>query len=148
MTKLILREGNLFHTEAPAIGHGINNKGVMGAGIALQFKTLYPEMYAVYQSACRAGQVRGGGSYGWDQENITVYNICSQEEPGANASYDFLIEGVTRTIQQMQWKSQKLLALPRIGSGIGGLNEQLVERILGFLAEQTEVDIELWTYKA
>ncbi len=148
MTKLILREGNLFDTEASAIGHGINNKGVMGAGIALQFKKLFPEMYEVYASACRAGQVRGGGSYGWDTNSYTVYNICSQEEPGANASYDFLIEGVIRTIQQMQWKSQTLLALPRIGSGIGGLNEGLVERILEFCAEQTEVDIELWTYKA
>ncbi len=43
---------------------------------------------------------------------------------------------------------QPVLALPRIASGIGGLDEPVVEAILGSLAARTRVDIELWTYPA
>ncbi len=147
MTKLIHREGNIFDTEAPAIGHGINNKGVMGAGIALQFKQRYPDMYETYQIACEYGNVKGGQAYAWEADDFRIYNIVSQEEPGANASYDFLISGVQGTLKAMLWTGETVIALPRIGSGIGGLDEGLVEHILTYLAEHSTVDIELWTYK-
>lgn len=149
MTKLIHREGDIFTTEAPAIGHGINNKGVMGAGIALQFKQRYPDMYETYRNACEQGVVRGGFCYPWilDGGKGMILNICSQEEPGANASYDFLVQGVKQALSQAVWYNFPTIALPRIGSGIGGLDEGLVETILTHLAESSPIDIELWTYK-
>jgi len=150
MTKLIHMTGDIFDTDAKGIGHGINAKGVMGAGIALQFKLRFPEMYQTYKNACTNGTIKGGNSYPWilDQGEAFVFNICSQEEPGANASYDFLIQGVKQALSQAAWYGVKTIALPRIGSGIGGLDEGLVETILTYLAEGSDVDIELWTYKA
>ena len=150
MTRLIHMVGDIFGSSAGAIGHGINAKGVMGAGIALQFKKAYPDMYRVYKEACDAGMIKGGGSYGWQDPDsgLIIFNICSQVEPGPNASYDLLVQGVEGSINQALWLGIDRIALPRIGSGIGGLDDDVVEAILEVLAEKTTVDIELWTYRS
>ncbi len=147
MTTLIHRTGNIFDTDAPAIGHGINMAGVMGAGIAAQFRDRFPEMYEAYRASCQAGELKPGSAYPWQTEDgRVIYNITSQVHPGPNASYDNLIWGVVAAIQDAAFRGLTSIALPRIGSGIGGLDERLVEVILSDLATRSDVDIELWTY--
>lgn len=152
MTKLIHRTGDIFTTNARAIGHGVNVKGAMGAGIALQFKNRFPEMHDEYKALCAAGKLRGGEVMPWNIDTpwgtAMVMNIASQIQPGADASYDLLVGGVKLALDICELAGIERLALPRIGSGIGGLNEAIVEAILGVLAAQSLVDIELWTYQA
>lgn len=152
MTNLYHREGNLFHTDARAIGHGVNTEGVMGAGIAVQFKEMLPDMYEAYKVACESGNFTGGMVFPWSltstwQRNAYVFNIASQEKPGRNASYDFLAKGVGTSLAFCESAGIDRLALPRIGSGIGGLDEDIVHGMLASLAARYKTDIELWTYK-
>ncbi len=152
MTNLYHREGNLFHTDARAIGHGVNTLGLMDAGIAVQFKAMFPDMYLAYKAACETGNFKGGMVFPWSltstwQRNAYVMNIASQEKPGRNASYDFLVQGVTSSLAFCEGGEIDRLALPRLGSGIGGLDMDVVEGILGSLAARYKTDIELWTYK-
>lgn len=148
MTKLIHREGDIFTTNARAIGHGVNTIGAMGAGIAVQFKTRFPEMYEFYRRECEHGYLTGGRIFPWTlSDGRMVYNIASQELPGANASYTFLAYGIQKTLEDCTKRGIETLALPRIGSGIGGLDEVKVENILETLALFYPTDIELWTYK-
>lgn len=151
MTNLIHRKGDIFTTNARAIGHGVNTHGVMGAGIALQFKNRFPKMYEAYREDCKNGKLRGGEVMPWAigtdwGSDLMVFNIASQESPGDNATYDFLVSGVKTAIDICVLIGIPVLALPRIGSGIGGLDEAIVEGILESLAKRTAVDIELWTY--
>jgi Predicted phosphatase homologous to the C-terminal domain of histone macroH2A1 len=149
MTKLIHRRGNIFDTDALAIGHGVNTQGVMGAGIAVQFKNRWPDMYHAYRRACLSGSFSGGQVLPWGVgEGRIVLNIASQEAPGANASYEFLFNGVSKSLPWLEAMGITTLALPRIGSGIGGLDQNIVEGLLLALAMHTPVDIELWTYEA
>jgi len=149
MTKLIHREGDIFSTTAKGIAHGVNLRGVMGAGIALQFKNRFPDMYEAYRVSCQAGELKPGSAYPWHDEasDLTTYNITSQIDPGPNASYDLLVRGVVAALQHAAFVGIDTIAFPRIGSGIGGLDEELVEVILTNLAGRSEIDIELWTYK-
>lgn len=151
MTKLIHRKGDIFTTNARAIGHGVNTHGVMGAGIALQFKNRFPDMYEAYREDCKNGKLRGGEVMPWSIKSswgsdLMVFNIASQEQPGANAHYDFLISGVKTSLDICELVGLPVLALPRIGSGIGGLDENVVESVLLGLAATSSVAIELWTY--
>lgn len=149
MTKLILREGDIFDTDAMAIGHGVNTAGFMGAGIAAQFKDRFPFMYEAYRRMCEISILHPGGVYPYTREDgRIVYNIASQDRPGANATYDFLLSGVSRTLSHAEMHGIPVVALPRIGSGIGGLDEAYVEGILFSLARTSPVDIELWTYRS
>lgn len=149
MTKLIHREGDIWTTEAAGIGHGVNIVGAMGAGVAAQFKALFPAMYTEYADRCARGALAPGDVYVWKLQNADrfVYNISSQVQPGANARYSLLMRGVGRALRHADAHNVGVLALPRIGSGIGGLKDEKVEGILEALAELYETDIELWTYK-
>nr|WP_241738399.1 macro domain-containing protein [Anoxybacillus flavithermus] len=57
---IILKQGNLLEDEAEALVNTVNCVGVMGKGIALQFKQAYPEMFSEYEKACRRKEVQPG----------------------------------------------------------------------------------------
>ena len=57
--------GNLLAAEVDALVNTVNTVGVMGKGIALQFKRAYPDMFAEYQRAAKAGTVRRGKMHVW-----------------------------------------------------------------------------------
>lgn len=149
MTKLIHKTGDLFSTTAGAIGHGVNTKGVMGAGIALQFRKKFPAMFELYRDWCQEGDIEPADSMIWYDEpsNLLVCNIASQDLPGPHAKMEWLIPAVRVTLEHLEKLNIKTLALPRIGSGLGGLDETEVEAALTKLAESSTVDIELWTFK-
>jgi NAD(P)H-dependent flavin oxidoreductase YrpB (nitropropane dioxygenase family) len=55
-----LTRGNLLDAEVEAVVNTINTEGIMGKGIALQFRKAYPENYEAYQRACKVGEVQPG----------------------------------------------------------------------------------------
>jgi O-acetyl-ADP-ribose deacetylase (regulator of RNase III) len=55
-----LTKGNLLEAPAEALVNTVNTEGVMGKGIALQFKQAYPAMYRAYEKACQSGDVQLG----------------------------------------------------------------------------------------
>lgn len=145
MATLIHKTGDLFTTEAQAIGHGVNTVGVMGHGIAVHFRNMYPDMYSSYRTLCREGNLRPGETMAWSEGDKVIYNIASQDLPGPNAKLYWLIDGVWAALNHAADHGISTLALPRIGSGIGGLDQNDVESALKLLAESASVDIELWT---
>src|SRR5215831_6497124 len=55
-----LTQGNLLTAPVEALVNTVNTEGVMGKGIALQFKQAYPQMFKAYERAAKAGEVRLG----------------------------------------------------------------------------------------
>ena len=55
--------GNLLRADADALVNAVNCVGVMGKGIALQFKQAFPEMFASYRKAVAAGEVKPGSMH-------------------------------------------------------------------------------------
>ena len=53
-----IKEGNLLEANAEALVNTVNCVGIMGKGIALQFRQAYPENFRQYEKACRAGEVQ------------------------------------------------------------------------------------------
>jgi O-acetyl-ADP-ribose deacetylase (regulator of RNase III) len=148
---LIHRTGDIFTTRARAIGHGVNTAGVMGAGIAVQFRDRFPDMYVKYRILCQEGHLTPGSTFvhtipsaGGD---LYVYNIASQNAPGPHAQLIWLRDGVRAALRNARENGVTLVALPRIGSGIGGLDEAQVEATLeSLIAGFPGIDLELWTY--
>jgi O-acetyl-ADP-ribose deacetylase (regulator of RNase III) len=54
------QRGNLLEAKAEALVNTVNCVGVMGKGIALQFKQAFPENFKQYKKACDAGDVQPG----------------------------------------------------------------------------------------
>lgn len=143
---MIEMTGDIFDTKAQAIGHGVNVLGVMGAGIALQFKTKFPDMYQAYAYACANGGLEPGGVYAYMYEDLIVYNIASQANPGADARLEWLESGLYSTAEHAWSLGLDLIALPHIGCGIGGLSLTDVAPLLLDIESYTGVEFELWTY--
>lgn len=125
-------EGNLFDVGAPAIGHGVNVRGVMGAGIAVGFRNSYPEMYSEYKALCSSGELQPGGVFPWKDESSGVYifNMASQESPGADARLEWLASSAGHALTIADELGIPYIAIPQIGCGIGGLEWDDVKRSL------------------
>lgn len=137
--------GNLFHSGEKAIGHGVNVYGVMGAGIAVGFKNDYPDMFEYYAAACREKTLTPGRVLFWrDPVKPSVYNIASQDAPGANAQFDWLEDGLTRALTHAKAQGFTRIGLPRIGCGIGGLTWEEVLPLYERLSAEHGVDIAVW----
>lgn len=125
-------EGDLFSIPAKAIGHGVNCKGVMGAGIAKVMRQRFPEMYEAYKEECRSGRLKPGGFFPWYDEasDLWIYNIASQDKPGPDATLNWLAEGAADSLDHANNLGIAAINLPQIGCGIGGLEWDDVERVL------------------
>jgi O-acetyl-ADP-ribose deacetylase (regulator of RNase III) len=139
------RTGDLFLTEAEAIGHGCNCEGVMGAGIALQFKKRYPEMYVDYKQECRVGW-EPGCVFKWQDTKPggkLIINMATQKYRGPNARYDWLENALTKALNTPNLNS---LAIPWIGTGIGGLKPKNVKEIFDKLGNSTTVKLIVYSF--
>lgn len=117
--------GDLFDPKwgFDAIGHGVNCKGVMGSGIAVEFKRRYPEMHKEYKWLCLGDYLHLGQVMPWKAtDDLWIYNIASQYLPGANAKYGALVTGLYFVRYHAETNKLKRVGLPRIGAGIGGLD--------------------------
>jgi O-acetyl-ADP-ribose deacetylase (regulator of RNase III) len=145
MTKLIEKTGDMFQSDAEAYAHGVNVKGLMGAGVAVAFKTKWPDMYANYKTICGLDFLHAGEVYTYDAGDKLIFNIASQDLPGANAQLKWLEEGLRDAINEADELGIDKIAMPRIGCGIGGLEWENVRDILDYYSRETDVDIEVWT---
>ena len=142
------RTGDLFATEAPAIGHGVNCAGLMGAGIAKAVAARYgPLMLTSYRTACRTGDLAPGGVQVWagDPDRPLLLNIASQDRPGPNATLGLLDSGIRAAMKAVHDHGHDLLAIPRIGCGIGGLEWFDVQCVLAAATAASSVSLEVWT---
>lgn len=145
---MIQATGSLFDTTAPAIGHGVNTSGVMGAGVAALVRSRWPQLYPAYQAACHSGTLVPGGVFPWQTRGPGVrilYNLASQPKPGRYARLDLIAKSGAATLAHAGALGFDRVAIPRIGAGIGGLDWPSVEAVLKTVEAGTGVEWEVWT---
>lgn len=153
---IIEKTGDLFRATTQAIGHGVNCRGLMGAGIAKDFRRRWPEMYSEYRKLCDEGILRPGQIYPYRVSSLAdidyklmppwyVINIASQEHPGPDASYVWLEQGVEAALKFCTERHLESLALPQIGCGIGGLSWETAREVLERVQLKYDVTLEVWS---
>lgn len=138
---IIFVTGDLFvnRYHAQAFAHGCNCQGSMGAGIAKTFRAQYPEMYEIYRTKCKAEprQFNLGDSFLWkDTANPWVFNLGTQEQYWrGRASYEAIETALHMMRQQADAERIQSIAIPRIGTGYGGLSwrkvHEIIEQVFG-----------------
>ena len=71
---IVFKKGNIFDSDCQTLVNTVNRNGVMGKGLALQFKQRYPEMFDEYKWACKNKQIHIGGDI-WLWDYIDMYNL-------------------------------------------------------------------------
>lgn len=120
-----LKRGNILEADAEALVNTVNCVGVMGKGIALQFKQAYPENFRLYQRACRAGQVRPGKMFVVQTSLMNpryIINFPTKRHWKGKARLADIEAGLRDLVDEVKQLGVRTLAVPPLGCGSGGLD--------------------------
>lgn len=123
-------EGDLLALGLPAIGHGCNTAGSMVGGIAAQVQHRWPDLYTAYVERCATEDFALGGVFIWEADDVVVYNLATQVNPGRDARLVAVRKSVTRALTDVDGRGIGRLGVPRLGTGLGGLEWREVRRVL------------------
>ncbi|MGH9156127.1 MAG: type II toxin-antitoxin system antitoxin DNA ADP-ribosyl glycohydrolase DarG [Acidimicrobiales bacterium] len=143
--------GNLLTAEADALVNTVNTVGVMGKGIALQFKRAFPENYKAYKAACDQGKVQIGQMFIWDAGELVpakprfVINFPTKVHWRSRSTLAVIRTGLEDLVRQVRDLPVKSLAVPPLGCGHGGLRwDEVRPLILEALGELEGVEVLLF----
>ncbi len=137
--------GDLFESEAEILVNTVNCVGVMGKGIALQFKKRYPDMMKDYKARCDSGLVKLGKPYLY--ENMfgkSILNFPTKDHWRAVSRLHDVINGLNYFIENYQSWGVKSIAFPPLGCGNGGLEWETVGRVIFQMLSHLDIDIEIY----
>lgn len=121
-----VRGENLLDAEVDALVNTVNTKGVMGKGIALQFKRAFPGNYDAYRAACAAGDVRLGEMFVTESDRLgnprLIINFPTKGHWKAKSRIADIEAGLLDLRRVLLEHNVSSLALPPLGCGLGGLN--------------------------
>lgn len=121
-----LTRGNLLEADVEALVNTVNTVGVMGKGIALQFKKAFPENFAVYKKACDAKELHPGKMLVVENRELTgnprfIVNFPTKEHWRGRSRMKDIESGLEALIEEVQSRGIKSIAVPPLGCGNGGL---------------------------
>lgn len=142
--------GDILESDAQALVNTVNTVGVMGKGIALQFKKAFPNNYIAYRQACEKEEVVIGKLFVGVDSNLQagekiIINFPTKKHWRNSSQYSYIERGLDDLIKVIEEYRIKRIAIPPLGSGNGGLNwvrvKEMIKDKLGNL------DIEIMVYE-
>jgi len=138
--------GNVLESNAQALINTVNTLGVMGKGIALQFKKAYPNNFNAYQNACKQGDIAIGKLFVTKDYNLNsgekiIINFPTKKDWRKSSEYSFIEKGLDDLVQVISQQNIKSVALPPLGAGNGGLEWEKVKKIIEQKLENLNVEV-------
>ena len=122
-----ITDGNLLTASVEALVNTVNTEGVMGKGIALQFKLAYPMMFKAYEAACKNGEVRLGEMHVFDLGGLVdghrwIINFPTKGHWRSRSKLIDIESGLKSLVNTIGKLGIKSIAVPPLGCGNGGLS--------------------------
>lgn len=141
--------GDLLSADVDALVNTVNCVGVMGKGIALQFKRQYPENFKLYAKACAAGEVRLGSMFLVELDTISnpryIINFPTKNHWRSKSRLVDIEHGLDDLIRVIKDRNIRSIAIPPLGAGNGGLQwSEVSKAIYQKLSDLPAVHIELF----
>ena len=139
----------MFDADTEALVNTVNLKGVMGKGVALQFKERFKANFRRYQGACRSGEIGIGRALvvadSYNGRNQLIINLPTKVDWRHHSEYAYIESGLANLREIIASRKIKSVAMPALGAGNGGLDwirvrEMIVENL-------SDVDCEIFVYE-
>ena len=120
------KTGNLLEEEVDALVNTVNCVGVMGRGIALQFRKAWPENFKAYEAACRKKEVRPGRMFVFETgQSVSpryIINFPTKRHWRDKSRIEDIEAGLETLVAVVLARGIRSIALPALGAGLGGLD--------------------------
>lgn len=135
-------EGTVFNSGAKALVNTVNTVGVMGAGIALEFKLRFPDMYIDYKRKCDEGKFKVGkiDYFRIDNSNIVV-NFPTKAHFKYPSKMIWIEKGLQNFIDTYKEHDIESIAFPKLGAGNGGLNWEKVKQVMEEYLKDLDIEV-------
>jgi O-acetyl-ADP-ribose deacetylase (regulator of RNase III) len=140
------RTGDVLQADAEALVNTVNCVGIMGRGVALQFKNAYPENFKLYEAACKREEVQPGRMFVFETGQLTnpkyIINFPTKRHWRGKSRIEDIESGLQALVKEIRARRIRSIALPPLGSGLGGLDWRIVRsRIEAALRDLVDVQV-------
>lgn len=130
--------GDLFRSPAKVLVNTVNTQGVMGKGLAKDFKAIYPDMFKVYRDLCDSGKLTVGKLQLYRTPHKWVLNFPTKQEWRQPSKPEYIEAGLKAFVDGYARNEITSVAFPQLGCGHGDLDwatqvQPLMERYLAKL---------------
>ncbi len=143
--------GNIFASQGQTLVNTVNCDGVMGAGIALEFKLRLPEMFDRYVEHCRAGRINIGSLWLYKppdeaREQRWTLNFPTKRHWKYPSKVEYLTAGLEKFLATYQGKGIQSIAFPLLGATNGGIPEEESLAVMQRYLSQCDIPVEIYRY--
>jgi O-acetyl-ADP-ribose deacetylase (regulator of RNase III) len=121
---------DIFQTNTEALVNPVNCVGVMGKGLALQFKSLYPDNYYHYYHYCMSNSLQPGTLFTYNLNRVFnphyIINFPTKLHWKSPSLMEYIDNGLVALHTEIQQLKIQSIAIPPLGCGLGGLNQNIV----------------------
>ena len=120
------KSGDIFAEDVEALVNSVNCVGVMGRGIALQFKNMFPENFKTYEGACKRDEVKPGRMFVYESGQMTnpryIINFPTKRHWRGKSRIEDIETGLKDLVRVIEERNIRSIAIPPLGTNLGGLN--------------------------
>ena len=143
------KNGNLLESDAEALVNTVNTVGVMGKGIALQFKNQFPNNFNLYAKACKENKVKVGTLFITEEDTLLngkklIINFPTKTDWRKPSEYSYIEIGLAELIKVIKDRNLKSIAIPPLGAGNGGLDWYKVKILIEKNLSDLNCDIQMY----
>lgn len=142
-------KGNILESDAQALVNTVNTVGVMGKGLALQFREAFPENYRIYRQACKDKDFKVGQMLVVQDSNPVygdkiIVNFPTKTNWRLPSEYVYIEQGLKTLRYEIETRGIKSIAIPALGSHNGGLDWMRVKPMVEQALADMDCDIYLY----
>jgi O-acetyl-ADP-ribose deacetylase (regulator of RNase III) len=126
MAMIEFTTGDILRADAEALVNTVNCVGIMGRGVALQFKNDFPANFKAYEAACARDEVQPGKMFVFETRELTgpkfIINFPTKRHWRGKSRMEDIDSGLKALVEEIRNRGIRSIAIPPLGSGLGGLN--------------------------
>ena len=123
-------QGNIFDSKLQTLVAAVNTRGIAGAGIVLQFKHHFPGWFNDYLNKCKSGEIKIGSPALYKSTDQWVLNFPTKDDWRQPFKIEYISAGLKTFVDKYEEWGITSIALPALGSGLGGLPWPKVEKLM------------------
>ena len=143
---IIEKTGNIFTTKCQTIVNTVNCVGVMGAGIAYEFRLRENDMFSKYQELCKNKNLDIGILWIYRAQNFNILNFPTKYHWKFPSKKEYLERGLQKFIDTYKQKGVSSIAFPLLGADRGGISPDESLQIMTKYLAKCDIDVEIWHF--